>query len=674
MASNSPTNGNRKWSGPAIWVRELVLFDRVDPIHEINRFDFVRGLNIIQGTSSDSSDTFESGHGVGKTTVCRLIRFCLGEKTYGQEHVVDEIRNGFPHAHVGAVIEVQGTVWAIVRGLGKRGKQLAKMGMTPEKLIASDGKHPYSDFVAAVDAAALDGFGDRAILSGGQSVRWLNLLGLCSRDQESRYDRFWNWRPKRSDSGTPNFNKSKVDAGLFVRAIIGLLDPAEPILRSRIESLEQSVDQAQDDIRDKQLEPSLQIKRLRTELVNQYEIADADEAPIEQDELFGVLGAIVEKLKRWKAELAEIDAQIPPLDRRIVAAGIARSELLEMANQEKAASTSTLQGNDTMTGAIDHLREKLDFIDGLEFKPCNAGGVLVGECSIVQANRASIEVRLRKKQKATMPEIVRREQQAARLSEQAERKQTPLERLTEQLDGLTGEKNALVARQTELGNRIEQLPKLRQELTDWNDIVAGRVSNDPLSQLIRDEKRTVADIETAKAELKTLVANQSKRARKFAAGFDLLVGETIDAKFRGYVDITEDAVTFRINRENSLGGEAYETLAVLLADLSLLLAGKSPSIHHPGLLIHDSPREADLNIRIYQRLLEVAAEQMNAAGVDPPYQYIVTTTTPPSGTVAKAAKMHRLSSGSGSLFGKQLEGPQPDEQGKLFDTDGDDDE
>ena len=92
---------------------------------------------------------------------------------------------------------------------------------------------------------------------------------------------------------------------------------------------------------------------------------------------------------------------------------------------------------------------------------------------------------------------------------------------------------------------------------------------------------------------------------------------------------------------------------------------------HPCFLLHDSPREADLNVRIYERLLEVAAQIMEGAknGDEIPFQYIVTTTTPPSKRLCKeSVNFETLSSGKGSLFGRQLESSSPDSSQKtLFD-------
>src|SRR5262245_48924046 len=115
-----------KRTRPTIWVKELALFKSIKPIDEIRNIQFTTGLNIVQGESNDSTEAFESGHGNGKTTLCRLIRYCLGEKSFGQQHVVEEVKHCFPTGYVGAVVEVGGDEWAVLRSLGHRGRDHAK--------------------------------------------------------------------------------------------------------------------------------------------------------------------------------------------------------------------------------------------------------------------------------------------------------------------------------------------------------------------------------------------------------------------------------------------------------------------------------------------------------------------------------------------------------------------
>ena len=103
-------------------------------------------------------------------------------------------------------------------------------------------------------------------------------------------------------------------------------------------------------------------------------------------------------------------------------------------------------------------------------------------------------------------------------------------------------------------------------------------------------------------------------------------------QYNGEVSLGNRELSFRISNGPLMTGEAVETLAVLLADISCLLySSVTETAHLPGFLIHDSPREADLGLRIYRTFIRLAAEldmQFNAQGFCP-FQYVITTTTPP---------------------------------------------
>jgi hypothetical protein len=197
---------------------------------------------------------------------------------------------------------------------------------------------------------------------------------------------------------------------------------------------------------------------------------------------------------------------------------------------------------------------------------------------------------------------------------------------------------------------MRRLPTLTNELKKWNGILEGTEPNRELETLRSDESATVEEIQQAKQKLSGAVNKQVERSNSFSSRFNSIVQRTINNEFRGLVGISEDGVSFRINRGNSLFGEAYETLAVLLADLALLVEGAVSEVHHPGILVHDSPREADLNVRIYERMLEVATEMIEGLRHDgnTPFQYFVTTTTPPSDRLAiDRVTKHFLSGGDG---------------------------
>lgn len=656
---------------PLVWVKRIVLYKSTDPLEPIREINFTTGLNIIQGESNESDETFQTGHGIGKTTVCRLIRYCLGEKSYGQKHVIEEVKHCFPDAYVGALIVLDGFEWAVLRPLGHRVREYALEGISLEDLIQAQGARRYDAFIERLTSLVLGDLPVNDALTGGQTLQWLHVLAMCSRDQESRYDRFWNWRHTRSESGTPKFGKPKVDAGLCIRLVLGLLDPAESALRKRLEELEGTLERTTADIKKMREEPAFHITGLRNTLVNRCGVRDAADAPLDGS-LMG-MGAVTDaRLAALREEIARIDEQLVPVNRQISLTAASLLEPAELAEQLEASSEATNEGNEVLLKGLEQLRQ---LIRDVETRPCRYGRVRIGECSYVVARVEQIDGEIRDRQRATLPIVSEREQAAARLAEQAGRRRSQIEQEQQRLDALNREKDELVERRRNLNDQLQRIPALLTELRDWADILEGRKPNTALQQLEGEARSAESDVESTRHDLAQLIAAQAERARRFSSRFDAIVRQTLTNDFRGVVVIAEDGIEFRIVRGESLTGEAYETLAIILADLALLLEGNAAHSRHPGLLVHDSPREADLYLGIYKRLLDLADTELRGAeqGGDIPFQYIVTTTTPPSKRLqSKSITKLKLSDGNGSLFGRQLETAKlTSEQPTLFDTEED---
>jgi len=101
--------------------------------------------------------------------------------------------------------------------------------------------------------------------------------------------------------------------------------------------------------------------------------------------------------------------------------------------------------------------------------------------------------------------------------------------------------------------------------------------------------------------------------------------------YAGSVSLENRELTFRITHGTAMSGEAVETLSVLLADVACLVYNSvCDETRLPGFLIHDSPREADLGIRLYRGFNRlVASLESHFEENKCPFQYILTTTTPP---------------------------------------------
>src|SRR5476651_705892 len=66
-----------------LWVRRLAIFS--DPSTVIRDVPLKPGLNIIWTPDMSSSGSRALAHGSGKTTLCRLLRACLGEPGYATD-------------------------------------------------------------------------------------------------------------------------------------------------------------------------------------------------------------------------------------------------------------------------------------------------------------------------------------------------------------------------------------------------------------------------------------------------------------------------------------------------------------------------------------------------------------------------------------------------------------
>ncbi len=117
--------------------------------------------------------------------------------------------------------------------------------------------------------------------------------------------------------------------------------------------------------------------------------------------------------------------------------------------------------------------------------------------------------------------------------------------------------------------------------------------------------------------------------RAFSDRFDAVVAYLLDGEARGGVYFTDNGL-MRLNVE--LGGSRDSTaigiLKVLAFDFSALTLSIEGRAAVLPFLLHDSPREADMQPSLYARIFDLARE-LETFGAKPLFQYIITTTTAP---------------------------------------------
>ena len=112
--------GKPEEAEPLFWVKEVRFLSRwtTERGGEIRRIQFRKGLNVVWSPptkESDNEDQRISGHASGKTALCRMIRYVLGEEKIGTEDFRAAVTNKYHDGHVLAEIRLNGDTWCVAR-------------------------------------------------------------------------------------------------------------------------------------------------------------------------------------------------------------------------------------------------------------------------------------------------------------------------------------------------------------------------------------------------------------------------------------------------------------------------------------------------------------------------------------------------------------------------------
>ena len=184
---------------PSVWVSRVVIFEHLD-LPAIRDIPLTQGLNIVWAEESDDDDpSLEiSGHSAGKTTFCRMLRYLLGETTFGTKSNTELIRKSLPDGYVSAELHVLGKSFAVRRPIGNGKLSYIKQDSTIEELLAHQSTGlSQADYVKRLDFDQVgNGMETRHVARTGERIEWEHILAWCSRDQVLP-------RRKRFAAGTP---------------------------------------------------------------------------------------------------------------------------------------------------------------------------------------------------------------------------------------------------------------------------------------------------------------------------------------------------------------------------------------------------------------------------------------------------------------------------------------
>lgn len=609
---------------PRLWVRRIVIWLTPDKIVQDIRFN--RGLNIVWSPDTNNAKgkgkgkrkrRRGSGHGAGKTLLCRLIRYCLGEDTFASKELEDEVRTSFKDGLVGAEVVIDGTSWGVVRPIGLGRKTRVGENQSLEQLIDATGTG-VEPLVAAIRAGVL-GSELVGVMAGSHEARdWLHALAWLTRDQEARYNHLLEWRTGSSDSESPVASEVKDQLDDAARLLVGAMTAAEVACKKELSGVVATIARYERD--------GAYIARLVSELEQEtLKIAGMEDfdgtAALAIPQATARIRDQIEAAERPVDESALVPLRAR-LDEQLAEQGRLAGEQARL-NNVVALHNSNLN---QLKGELTKLSAReIEAQLGTSYCPiCNVAidravaegcGLAVAPPDPVQAaadfdatdrSRSACESALRDCRKQ-LDTIERQGREVARKIDQLRLEITRLEtQLRQQRDAQRAQWRA--ATRAQLG--IERLEQMRARRDAYEVGLQGqKKKRDQLSEALEVHRNKNAAV-----------------IRRWNSLFQLVCSDIYGEDIACRLTLTGKGLQAKM----PTGGLAMEALKVIAFDLATMLMSVEGRSKMPALLIHDSPREADLGEPLYHGVFHAVAElerRLNKKA--PPFQYIITTTSAP---------------------------------------------
>jgi hypothetical protein len=618
-----PKEGLRE---PRLWFRRFAIWPEpgAKPIQDRM---FGPGLNIIWSpdpvdrSARDGDEPPQGpGHGAGKTLVCRLFRYCLGEPRFASDVLRASISSAFKDGRVGVEVIVDGKSWAVVRSIGVFAHDVVLEGGTLEAAVSSEtaatGMAPFVEMLAerfpTPDVAAL--------VAKAPGRAWLLALAWLSRDQECHFGKVTEWRVEGGKSGSPAHGMSADGATNVVRALIGAITPNEHHLEAQLAKLKKERDDEARGIERRRWLIENALKKLLKEIELEGEtIPDGD-----------LLGPFLRSAASSRvAKIAVVDtkgemASVPDLE-----------ALADGTQKEVARLTNEITASEGKANTAAAVAKQIESESpGLSATIDEAEAPMCPVCE-VPIDRALAEGC---KVSHKLPNLESLHERRAKNAQDLREQKAKEHDANKAIERLRIELAATKAKREKARKDLAAARKLRDDRAEaW--YAARRVGDDigSLEKLLSENaaaQRKVDRFDEQLGELKKDVAAERDQHavvfNKLGAHFDPLVRRLLGREPTASGKVHHDGNGLQLVVK--FGGErntpAIDLVKVLAFDLATLCRSIEGATHLPALLIHDSPRTSDLGLSIYHELFHLMRELEDVGGA-PLFQYIVTTTSRP---------------------------------------------
>ena len=607
---------------PRVWIRRIVIWATPEKI--VQDISFNCGLNIVWSPDTNSAKSKGrqkrrrgSGHGAGKTLLCRLIRYCLGEDTFASKELEDEVRTSFKEGLVGAEVVVAGTSWGVVRPIGLGRKTRVGENKSLEQLIEATGTG-IEPLVAAIRESVL---GTKLIdvMPGSHEARdWLHALAWLTRDQEARYNHLLEWRTGASDSESPVASEMKEQLDDAARLLVGAMTADEVTSKKDLAGVVATIARYERE--------GAYLSRLVSEL-EQEMLKSADMEQLDDTAALAMPQAAARIRKQIEAADSPVDesgfASLRAcLDEQLAEQGRLSGEQARLNNVITLRNSNLNQLNGELTKLS---AREIETQLGTSYCPiCNVAieRALAEGCGLAVAPPAAAQA-------AADFDATNQARIAC---------ESALRDCRKQLDAIERQGSEVARRVSQLRGEITRLEtQTRQQRENqrvqWRAATRAQLGMDRLEQMKtrRDAYEIGLQSQKKKREelSEALELHRSKNAaviRRWNELFQLVCAEIYGEDIACRLTLTGKGLQAKM----PTGGLAMEALKVVAFDLATMLMSIEGRSKMPALLIHDSPREADLGEALYHGVFHAVAElerRLNKKAA--PFQYIITTTSAP---------------------------------------------
>lgn len=623
-------------SEPLFWIKEIRFLRKFSANinDEIRRIEFKRGLNIIWAeapTQSSPDDTQRiSGHATGKTTLCRMIRYLLGEKHIASKNVANAIQQQFPEGYVIGQFSIQGEQWCVARSFMKLHNDFALKIDSLNEFLSNENlkKEPYKVFEERL-TQLLPAITPLTFLANQEELTFKHLLPWLTRDQDSQYTKLTEWRDNSlSDSGTPSLAQKQ--AMLVMRSIL------DPQVAEEAELVQKQAKVAKD------------LQDYRAELNTVRAILDYDAQRIRQvdenqspatdlEEIY-----LAETIKRYQellasnsldfedeAKLQELRKNRDDLNNQYYAKADSYNQSLQDYKQHK----QELRELEKDTVSCEFTDEELDEIQiAAQAHPirkycCAPLAVAFKEgCQLAWRYTDFKDFESHDNLNQGVNSLLEKKNDIVRefqaFLKQEKQELNLLEAKLKDADTALADFESKVnqqrnSRAVKIGSVLEAIQRFQQ---DWQ------------KQSLLNSKHDEASAEHKKCteELAALRESEKRSAYDIMKIYNDTIRFVLGSEIVGRIAFSGGDIELDCSYDNSsLSSAALNAVKNICFDLTALTASIGGIGTHPRFLIHDGPRVSDLAATIFKQYFLYAHQLEKMAESEPSFQYIITTTEPP---------------------------------------------